>query len=174
MTQVLLGSCCNQGMRAAAAWPVVTLLGEPSTSDHLSVPDGSARLPGDPDGPQRLQRWGSSGWAAGSVGCCSGVFSSPLGPSFKASHLKGDRKLEFMPTNLHVQRMRVQDELGLGESRSRVCACPALRSVWTRFFSCAEHTYDVITVGAPAAHCLGFRNSGLRKLLQKFEEAKKQ
>ncbi|XP_055757349.1 type II inositol 3,4-bisphosphate 4-phosphatase-like [Salvelinus fontinalis] len=72
-----------------------------------------------------------------------GIFSV-LGSScsFKTSCSKSDRYLEFIPVNLHTQRMQV------------TCS---RRTVW----------YDVVTVGAPADHYQGFKHGGLQRLLNK-------
>ncbi|KAM4603344.1 type II inositol 3,4-bisphosphate 4-phosphatase [Polymixia lowei] len=71
------------------------------------------------------------------------------GPSFKPSCCKAQKSLEFIPINLHTQRMRV--------------TCPRK----------ADAFYDIITVGAPAAHFQGFKCGGLQRLLSRYETEKK-
>uniref|UniRef100_A0A6Q2XVC6 Inositol polyphosphate-4-phosphatase type II B n=1 Tax=Esox lucius TaxID=8010 RepID=A0A6Q2XVC6_ESOLU len=63
--------------------------------------------------------------------------------SFKSSCNKTDRHLEFIPVNLHTQRMQVTS--------------------W----------YDVVTVGAPSDHYQGFKHGGLQRLLNKPDSDKK-
>ncbi|KAM3857474.1 type II inositol 3,4-bisphosphate 4-phosphatase-like [Diretmus argenteus] len=62
---------------------------------------------------------------------------------FKSSSSKSDRHLQFVPTNLHSQRMEVTS--------------PDSTGVW----------YQVITVGAPADHHQAFKHGGLKRLLSK-------
>uniref|UniRef100_A0A3B3T2X9 phosphatidylinositol-3,4-bisphosphate 4-phosphatase n=1 Tax=Paramormyrops kingsleyae TaxID=1676925 RepID=A0A3B3T2X9_9TELE len=78
-----------------------------------------------------------------------GELSKLTGPSFKPSCHKGQKYLEFVPINLHTQRMRV--------------TCPRG----------ADTMYDIITVGAPAAHSQGFKNGGLQRLLSRYEAEKR-
>ncbi|XP_055085172.1 type II inositol 3,4-bisphosphate 4-phosphatase-like [Periophthalmus magnuspinnatus] len=65
--------------------------------------------------------------------------------SFKASSSKSERHLQFVPTNLHCQRMEVTS--------------PDTTGVW----------YDVTTFGAPADHHQGFKQGGLRRLMSRVD-----
>uniref|UniRef100_A0A8D3CF91 Inositol polyphosphate-4-phosphatase type II B n=1 Tax=Scophthalmus maximus TaxID=52904 RepID=A0A8D3CF91_SCOMX len=67
------------------------------------------------------------------------------GRSFKPSCCKAQKSLEFIPINLHTQRMRV--------------TCPIKTDAF----------YDIVTVGAPAAHFQGFKFGGLQRLLSRYE-----
>ncbi|XP_041640693.1 type II inositol 3,4-bisphosphate 4-phosphatase isoform X3 [Cheilinus undulatus] len=71
------------------------------------------------------------------------------GRSFKPSCCKAQKSLEFIPINLHTQRMRV--------------TCPRKTDAF----------YDIVTVGAPAAHFQGFKCGGLQRLLSRYEADKK-
>ncbi|XP_064608601.1 inositol polyphosphate-4-phosphatase type I A-like isoform X2 [Liolophura sinensis] len=70
------------------------------------------------------------------------------GPSFKPSAKKADKDLEFVPTNLHLHRLWVQNE-ATGKS-----GC-----------------FDTITSGAFTAYAHKYRNGGMKRLLQQQRES---
>ncbi|XP_063757114.1 type II inositol 3,4-bisphosphate 4-phosphatase-like isoform X2 [Eleginops maclovinus] len=82
------------------------------------------------------------------IGCYQETFADldllSESSSFKSSCSKSDRQLQFVPTNLHAQRMEVTEPDSTG-------------GVW----------YEVITFGAPADHHKGFKHGGLKRLLSK-------
>ncbi|XP_068163857.1 type II inositol 3,4-bisphosphate 4-phosphatase-like isoform X3 [Antennarius striatus] len=65
---------------------------------------------------------------------------------FKSSRRKSDKHLQFVPTNLHSQRMEVTS--------------PDSPGMW----------YEVITFGAPADHHQSFKHGGLKRLLNKHRK----
>lgn len=91
---------------------------------------------------------------------------------FKSSSSKSDKHLQFVPTNLHCQRMEVSGPHSSGSppfhhqlllrSSTPSCYMPIHYhslppGVW----------YDVITFGAPADHHQSFKHGGLKRLLSK-------
>ncbi|XP_071951423.1 inositol polyphosphate-4-phosphatase type I A-like isoform X2 [Antedon mediterranea] len=75
-------------------------------------------------------------------------FKNYRGAQFKRSMDKTDKQLEFVPTNLHLQMLKVEENMADGRDAS----------------------YDIVTFGAPAAHPHKFRHGGLLKLLHNTPE----
>ena len=91
------------------------------------------------------------------------------GLRFKPSIAKEDIKLEFLPTNLHLQHMKVYD---CGHSKQPECVgeesgeqgyiVPSTRPL---------AIYQNVTGGVAAAHTMKFKNGrGLRTLKKRFQQ----
>ncbi|XP_033110683.1 inositol polyphosphate-4-phosphatase type I A-like [Anneissia japonica] len=77
-------------------------------------------------------------------------FNNYKGIQFKRSMDKTDKQLEFVPTNLHLQRLNAEENTCMTDIK--------------------DVSYDIITFGAPAAHSHKFRHGGLRRMLQQTPE----
>ncbi|TMW57461.1 hypothetical protein Poli38472_003386 [Pythium oligandrum] len=84
--------------------------------------------------------------------------------SLKRSTQKKDKLTEFMATNLNCHVVRAR--------RISLTASQGAKDRETRGSSTDELVHAVITHGCPAAHCLGFKEGGLRKLQQTLAQDK--
>jgi len=72
----------------------------------------------------------------------------------KRSTKKGDGRLKFLPTNLVLELVRAREASGTALDRPQVARA---HEIWS--------TIATVTLGCPAAHSLGFKGGGLRRIL---------
>ena len=106
------------------------------------------------------------------------------GLNFKPSRLKTDKRLAFVTTNLHLQRLKVIDgpdgniryvmqsvNSVISYILFEVARVPLLFMMLFRISCILEHVYDIVTFGAPSAHSMKYSKGGLRRLLGNLKEA---
>jgi len=94
--------------------------------------------------------------------CMKAMMKHSRNPCIKKSCEKSLADLSYLPINLHIQRLSVDH---LPASDTKLTNESNSLSTHTRS-KCESFQYNFVTIGAAAAHSLGFKQGGLLHLLQ--------